>query len=135
MVSERMNEQDLQVLLARSRGNIIDGNPYGNDEADPGPESKLQSKIKTHCKERGWPVLAFPQTKQVMTYLPQGWPDITIILPFGTVLFLELKAERGRLSPEQNIMRSMFHYLGHTIHEVRSWKRYTQITEGLLRRK
>ena len=128
--SKRMTEQDLQILYARQRAGIIDA----NDEADPGPESELQGKIRENCRQRGWPYLSLPQTPELKKWIPAGWPDDTIIMPYTNVLFLEDKAEKGRLSPEQKLMRSMFHYLGHTIHEVRSWKRYAQITEGLLRR-
>ena len=128
---ERMSEQEYQVLLARNQA--LNDLTKHIDKADPGPESELAKKIKAHSKQMGWPVLAFPQTKQVMTYLPPGWPDITIILSFNTVLFIELKAKRGRLSPEQQVLRNMFRYLGHEIHEVRSFKKYLQIVEGILK--
>ena len=127
---ERMSEQEYQVLLARNLNDLT----KHIHEPDPGPESELQAKIKADCKTKGWPVLAFPETKQVMTFLPPGWPDLTIILPWGTVLFIELKAKRGRLSSKQCLLRGMFGYLGHTIHEIRSFKRYAEITEGILRR-
>jgi len=93
---------------------------------DQGPESKLQSKIKSYCKGQGWPVLSFPQTQAVKRYLPEGWPDIVLILP-KRVLFLELKAAKGRKSKGQVLMAQMFEYLGHTIHEVRSYKQFFRL--------
>lgn len=104
------------------------------DEADEGPESALQSKIKAYCKTKGWPILSFPRTAAVKRFLLAGWPDNTIILPFGTVLFLEGKTETGRVSPEQKLMRNMFRALGHVIHEIRSYKKFLEIVEGVMKR-
>lgn len=127
---ERMTEQDLQIILARQQKL-----PTDNHEADPGPESELHSKITKNCRQRGWPYLYLPQTPELKKWIPPGWPDDTIIMPYTNVLFLEGKARKGRFSDDQKLLRSMFHYLGHTIHEIRSWKRYVEITEGILRRK
>lgn len=132
MPSDRMTMQELQVLQARNQPiSKID------HEADSGPESELQAKIRDNCRQRGWPCLSFPQMPALKTWggYPAGWPDETILLPYPNVLFLEDKEKKGRASDNQKLMRSIFHYLGHTIHEVRSWKRYVQITDGILRKK
>lgn len=127
---DRLNEQDLQIILARQEV----GHHDIEDKPDPGPESALQAKIRENCRQRGWPCLSFPQTPDVKKFLPPGWPDETIIMPYSNVLFIEDKKKKGRLSDDQRLMKSMFRYLGHNIHEVRSFKRYAEITEGILRR-
>ncbi len=100
-------------------------NPY-DEQADEGTESELQSKIKLFCKQKGWPILSFPKTPKIKRFLPPGWPDDTIIMPHK-VLFLEDKTKTGRLSTEQKLMKSMFRYLGHEIHEVKSYKAFLDI--------
>lgn len=96
-------------------------------EADPGPESALQGKIMQWAKRRGYPIQANRQTKNAKGLLTPGWPDITLILPDGKVLFIELKSSRGRLSPEQKHLRLQFMALGHRVHEVRSYKRFLEV--------
>ena len=129
---ERMSEQEYQVLLARNQA--LNDLTKHIHEPDPGPESELQSKIKAHCKTNGWPALCFPRTKNVLWFLLAGWPDATIIMPHGRVLFLELKAAKKDLRKSQRLMRNMFQYLGHEIHKVRSFRRFLQLVEGTLRR-
>ena len=58
-------------------------------------ESKLQQKIVAICKTHGIIVA------KVDSSSTRGWPDLTVILPDGTVLFIELKTETGRLSALQ----------------------------------
>lgn len=126
---ERMTEQDLQVLLAKKQP--ITTNTH---DPDPGPESNLQSKIKDHCKQRGWPCLSFPSTPDVKKFLPAGWPDETIIMPNNYTLFIEDKSRKGRVSDNQKLMRNMFNCLGHYIYEVRSFQSFLNVVEGILRK-
>ena len=58
-------------------------------------ESKLQTKVVDLCKKCG--ILAF----KVDSSSTRGLPDLTLVLPCGTVLFIELKTETGRLSALQ----------------------------------
>lgn len=132
MTADRWTQQDLDELLFKNR-TYIDGKDISNDGEDT-PESALQSKIKAYCKGKGWPVLAFPESRKVVHHLPPGWPDISMILPFGTVLFLELKSKKGSLRESQKLMKRMFAYLGHTIHEVKTYKRFLEIAEKVTRR-
>ena len=95
-------------------------------EADPGPESVLQNKIKKWANDNGYPILSFPRTPKVRSFLPAGWPDCSLILK-DKLLFLELKAGKGRLSLDQVHMKLKFMALGHEIHEVKSYKRFLEI--------
>jgi hypothetical protein len=99
-----------------------------DDEPDPGPESVLQRKIERWCAEWGRPCLSFRQSKYAKRMLPAGWPDCTIIMPGGKVLFLELKSKSGRLSDEQKRTKLQFMALGHEIHLVTSYKKFLLIT-------
>ncbi len=133
MVSKRMTEQEFQVLQARQRGDIIDGNPYGDDEADPGPEATLQSKIRGHSKQMGWPEpLIFPRTPAVKNFLPPGWPDCVIPIP-AHILLVETKAGKEKLRKDQELTRLMFLALGHIIHKINSFKGYLDLIEKMTR--
>jgi hypothetical protein len=102
-------------------GQVPDG------DADPGKESVLQSKIEAWCKEWGRPFLSFHQTKHARHVLPAGWPDLEIIMPGGQTLRLELKSSSGRLSKAQVATRLQFMALGHTIHQIRSFRAFKAI--------
>lgn len=49
-----------------------------------------------------------------------GWPDLTLILPLGRVIFLEVKSEKGTLSEAQKYIHGKLTALGHSIYVVRS---------------
>ena len=99
----------------------------GADEPDEGPESKLQGKIVAWAKDWGRPIQSNRQTKGARTLLTAGWPDITLILSGRRVLFIELKAKRGRMTDEQKQMRLQFMALGHEIYEIRSFKAFISL--------
>ena len=94
---------------------------------DEGKESVLQRKIEAWSREWGRPCLSFHQSKAAKRMLPPGWPDVTIIMPNAKVLYLELKSASGRLSDEQKQLKLQFMALGHTIHEVRSYKKFLEV--------
>ena len=86
----------------------------------------LQGKIVRWAKEHGYPIQSNRQTKQAKGLLTPGWPDICLILK-GRVVFLELKAGKGRMTEDQLNMRIRFLHLGHEIYECRTWKRFEEI--------
>jgi hypothetical protein len=57
-------------------------------------ESKIQQKIIKYLSTK-----MAVATK--LTSMQRGWPDLLVVLPGGTVLFLEVKTATGRLSPHQ----------------------------------
>ena len=59
-------------------------------------ESNLQKKVIKICSDAG--IIAV-KTDSSST---RGWPDLTLVLPCGSVVFMELKhADTGRLSEIQ----------------------------------
>jgi hypothetical protein len=101
----------------------------GPKEADEGPESVLQRKIVKWAKEHGYPCCSFRQSRKARGFLPAGWPDVTILLPDGRVVFLELKSEAGKLRKEQAHLKLVASHLGHRIPTVKTWKRFIRIIE------
>ena len=93
------------------------------DKADSGPESKLQAKILKWAKDKGYPVFHDRSRKKNVP----GWPDLTLCLPKGIVLFLELKSEKGVLRKEQEAIRQQIMYLKHDYFIVKSYKRFQEI--------
>lgn len=100
-----------------------------NEKADPGPEAELARKILKYCKEHGYPVQYFRQTPRVQRVLTPGWPDMTIVMS-ERVVFIELKSAEGYLRKEQKKMAQVFSWLGHPIHQVRSYKRFLEVIRG-----
>lgn len=50
----------------------------------------------------------------------KGWPDLQLVGPHATMHFLEVKAEGGRLSPEQRGIHDRLRALGFRVAVVRS---------------
>jgi hypothetical protein len=53
-----------------------------------------------------------------------------LTLPEGRVVFLELKAEGGKLRSEQKRLQRMFLFLRHEWYQVRSFKRFLEIVSN-----
>ena len=99
-------------------------------KADP-PEKVLQGKITAWAREHGYPCLSFRQSPKAKGFLLPGWPDISLALPDGKVLFLELKTKKGYLRKEQEQIRKELLYLKHHYHICRTWKRFLEIIEDI----
>ena len=61
-------------------------------------ESIIQQKITQKARQQG--ILCV----KVDSSSSRGWPDLTCVLPNGTVLFIELKTPTGKLSRLQEHM-------------------------------
>ena len=48
-----------------------------------------------------------------------GWPDLVVVLP-DVVLFVEVKAKRGKVRPDQERVHARLMELGHSVCVVRS---------------
>ena len=60
-----------------------------------------------------------------------GAPDICLAVPGGKVVWLELKAPRGRLSPAQHLVHALLREIGHAVHVVRSLDDAAAILRGI----
>ena len=49
-----------------------------------------------------------------------GWPDVGVVLPGGTCVWLEFKSTKGRLSPQQRHIHDLLRALGAEVAVVRS---------------
>lgn len=115
--------QEYQQRAARWRKPTV---APAKEEADDGPESKLQAKAERWFRERGYP---FFHDKSRGRNTP-GWVDLVGALPNRRTVYLEFKARGGRLRPEQERLRLQLMHLGHEWHEVRSYRRFLEIVEG-----
>ena len=70
------------------------------------PEGKIQEKITKHLKKEGWFVTKLMQTST------NGIPDV-LAVKMNQTLFIEVKTEKGRLSPLQvariKVLTETFH--------------------------
>lgn len=78
------------------------------------PEHRIMNEIRLWCGEHGIPCFRANvgtfETKDgryVSTGLPKGFPDLMALIGGGRVAFIECKAPKGRLSPEQKAFREM----------------------------
>ena len=99
------------------------GSTLPEGKADSGKESKLQSKIIKWANDKGYPVFHDRSRKKNIP----GWPDITLCLPKGITLFLELKSAKGVLRKEQSEIRAQMIYLKHYHYVVKSYKQFQEI--------
>ena len=98
------------------------------DIPDQGPESKLQARVLNWCSEHGYPVFHDRSRRKNI----RGWPDLTICLPDGIVLFIELKSAKGVLRSEQVSLKLQMDYLKQRYHVVKSFKRFLEIINANL---
>ena len=103
-----------------------DGKPTEahHEEADKGPESRLQARIEDYCRAEGYMILSIPKWatrfQAVRRFLPAGWPDVTVFCK-GKVVLMELKAEHGTLRKDQEHFRLVMYRLGFPVETVRSF--------------
>ena len=82
-------------------------------------EKTLQQKVIQICKQHAILAVKVDSSSQ------RGWPDLTLLLPNGIVLFVELKTPTGRLSKlQEHTHRRMKENNGnvHTIRDIDSFK-------------
>ena len=58
-------------------------------------ESQLENALRNWCKRKGYWCLKLVLSRQL------GWPDRTILMPGGRVVFLELKQPGGKRRARQ----------------------------------
>jgi hypothetical protein len=93
----------------------------------PCREDHLQMAVSTVLRRRGI-VFAADQNegrrsprdgaRRKAMGMTAGEPDLRIYLPGGRVLFVELKAKRGHLSPAQEWRQEQLRALGHRVETV-----------------
>jgi len=96
------------------------GSTLLEDKADSGPESVLSRKIVKYCSEYGYPTFHDRSRGKNKA----GWPDVTLCLSNGVVLFLELKSAKGVLRKEQAEIRQQMLFLGHHHYVIKSYKEF-----------
>ncbi len=88
-------------------------------------ESLIQKNIVAYCKKSGIICKKVDSTSSV------GWPDLTIVLPGGTVLFVELKTETGKLSKLQERTIHQLKEQGANVYVIRSLDEFKLLTIGV----
>jgi Holliday junction resolvase-like predicted endonuclease len=86
-------------------------------------EKQIQQKIVAICKQHG--IVAF----KCDSTSSRGWPDLTIIMPDGTVHFVEVKTERGVVSALQKRMHDKLRNNNANVHVIRSVEEFTEFVD------
>ena len=84
-------------------------------------EKNLQKNILQFCKSNS--ILA----RKVDSSSQRGWPDLTVILPNGAVIFTELKTATGKLSKLQEYTIDQLQQNKANVYVVRSLDQFKQI--------
>ena len=115
MPDERMPAAQYRVLAGLSI-------PRAEPKKRAQPERELQTAAVAMIEAMGIPVFAVPNggsrhglEAAIMNGagVRPGVPDLVVVLPAGRVLWLEIKAGKGRLSPEQEGWRDALEARGH----------------------
>ena len=85
-----------QIGVVKHKEELIPVDPY------TGPESELQKDAEKYLDAKRYIYLHMRNCRGNRA----GWPDLTVLLPNGRVVFVELKVKGGRLSAEQKEFRS-----------------------------
>ncbi len=90
------------------------------------PETRIEDQFVTWCKSVGiyCPKLVFR--------VGRGWPDRSVMLPGGRVVWIEFKTSTGDSSPQQLEVARLLRNAGHNVHVCRSSDEAISIVESLL---
>jgi hypothetical protein len=69
-------------------------------------ESRIESYARQQCEKLGW------QCRKLIDWSRAGFPDRTVLAPGSKIAFLELKAEKGKLSMVQTLCHRSLRKLG-----------------------
>jgi len=91
-------------------------------------ESPLQSKIVQWAHDNGYPCHAHPQSRSYVKAHTKGagWPDVTLSLPGGRTVYLELKAKRGPMRKAQTEMELKLKFMGFEYYKIRTWRAFSE---------
>ena len=85
-------------------------------DGKPMLESDLQGLVINRAEELGWAVIHIPDSRKVAKSAV-GWPDL-LLYRDGVIIFAELKAKGGRLTPQQQAWHKVLRDDGY---EVNVW--------------
>jgi hypothetical protein len=89
-------------------------------------ESKLQKLCQKICRQKGILSVKVDSTSS------RGWPDLTLVLPNGVVLFVELKTETGKTSKLQDRMIEKINRNNGNAEVIRNIEQFEQLIESHL---
>lgn len=114
------SQAEYNALLARQLASDRATGP-----ADHSPERDLHNKILAECKRRGW--IALHSRMDAATGRTIGEPDFILLLPSGNMLLIEVKAGKGKLSPEQLALHAWASKLGHNVYTINSFQGFLNL--------
>ena len=119
-VQQRMNITQESISKSEARRLAI--------QIQDEPESTLSKNIRQWAKDKGYPALVLRQSIKARGLITPGWPDVTLALPKGKTLYLELKrAKGGTLKDNQKLIAQELLTLKHLWFQVKTWKAFLEI--------
>lgn len=77
-------------------------------------EREIERYLKRRVETTGCRCLKYSNPHEA------GFPDRLILLPFGEVVWVELKTTKGRVSPIQQRRHAQLRDMGHEVHIIRT---------------
>ena len=92
-------------------------------------EADIHNAISAECRRLGW--IALHGSMATATARTIGEPDFVIIAPYGRLLLIEAKGSKTKVSTSQQALHAWALKLGHTVHIVRSFAEFQQLSEHI----
>jgi len=112
-----MTSQEYEAYLSRAGGQRASAPPDAIQR-----ESDLHDQIMADIRRRGW--LAVHSRMDMATTTAVGVPDFVIMGDKGRIWWIECKAKRGKLEPEQLAFHAQAARLGHKVSTVWNFTEY-----------
>lgn len=90
-------------------------------------EKDIESAFQRKAKSNGWLTQKLDSGK-----ISRGWPDRLIVLPGGSVVFIEFKTAKGKLSELQAYRISQLRDYGQNVYVCRSWQEAVEACQNHL---
>ena len=81
-------------------------------------ESSLSKKIRVYLEKKNWLVI------KVNLCSMNGYPDLTLIDPFGKIVFIESKSEGKKARPLQEYVHKLLREHNCTVHVIDTWDKF-----------
>lgn len=119
MPISKLQFQQMQENVSKGKMNRLAGYAEPLAERETG-KGGLHQQVLAYCDSK-WPrwMVIYARTDKPST-LPVGSPDLTILLPNGKLLLVELKAKGKKPTTDQMAWHIQAKMIGHKVHVVRS---------------
>lgn len=123
----RLTEAQYLEIVTRMERNTARNQPIEGEP--PESESKLAEQIRAYCADQ-WPRWKIIQARRdKRSTIAVGAQDLTVFLPQGKVLCIELKSRTGKRTEAQLAWAAEMKMCGHVVHVVRTFEEFLMLVK------